>query len=364
MHILFVTRKYPPSTGGMENAAFELYTALAATNDVTLVQWGGTNKALPVVYPWLFMQALWHGLRRRPDVIYLQDGLMGPLGWALKGLLRRPSVITVHGLEATYANPLYRAVVPPFIKRQTAIVTGSSATRKVVEDAFPGVKPKLISYGVNDIFYQPDSRAAQLKLIATEAGIPLKRLQQSKLLHTSGRLVRRKGVLWFVNNVMPQLVADQPVLYLVSGTGKDQEAIEVAITKHGLEESVHLLGRVSDELLHALYNAADIFVMPNIPVANDMEGFGLVSLEAASCGTTVIASELEGIQDAIQNGKNGILLEPKYVTAYVQTIERELRKPSLRREAVRAYTLEHNSWEESARQYEMLMRKLSTSSAD
>lgn len=340
----------------MENAAYELHAALAAGNDVTLVKWGGTNKLLPVVYPWLLLQALWHGIAHRPDVVYLQDGIMAPLGWILKVLLRRPTVMTIHGLEATYQNPLYKVMVTPFICRQTRLVAVSNETKQKVEQGLPGVHPSVIFNGLRDSFYAPRDRAENLQLIARETGIPLEQLQASKLLHTNGRLVRRKGVLWFIDTVMPQL--DASVLYLVSGKGKDQEVIEAAIKEHGLEQRVRLLGRVSDELLQALYNTADVFVMPNIPVPNDMEGFGLVALEAASCGTTVVASRLEGIQDAIIDGQNGLLVQPGDTAAYVEVIGRELQNRSLQSESVRSYTLAHYSWDETARQYQALMQQL------
>ena len=356
MHILFVTRKYPPSTGGMENAAYELYTALSADNDVTLVKWGGKNKLLPVVYPWLLARALVSGLMHRPDVIYLQDGIMAPLGWILKGLIRRPTVMTIHGLEATYQNPLYKVMVTPFIRRQSRLVAVSNETKHKVEQGLPGAHPSVIFNGLRDSFYAPKDRIEYLQLIARGSGIPLEQLQASKLLHTGGRLVRRKGVLWFVDNVMSQL--DASVMYLVSGKGKDQEAIEAAIKDHGLEQRVKLLGRVSDELLRALYNTADMFVMPNIPTPNDMEGFGLVALEAASCGTTVVAAQLEGIQDAIIDRQNGLLVHPGDAAGYIGIIGRELQNRSLQPQAVRDYTLAHYSWDETARQYIALMQQL------
>jgi glycosyltransferase involved in cell wall biosynthesis len=254
---------------------------------------------------------------------------------------------------------LYRAVVPPCIRRQTKLVAVSNETKLKVQQGLQGADPTVIFNGLRDNFFAPRSRSEQLAIIATETGIAPERLQSSKLLHTGGRLVRRKGVLWFVDNVMPQLVArDNSVLYLVSGTGKDREVIEAAIKDHGLENNVQLLGRVSDQLLQTLYNTADMFVMPNIPVPNDMEGFGLVALEAASCGTTVVVARLEGIQDAIIDGQNGYLVQPGDATGYVEVITRELSGRTLAPEAVRAYTLEHYSWSETARQYTELMQQL------
>jgi len=358
MHILFITRKYPPSTGGMENAAFELYTALSAVNDVTLVKWGGANKLLPIVYPWLFVQALASAIRRRPDIIYLQDGIMAPLGWLLKLLVRRPTVMTIHGKEATYANPLYQMIVPRFVVKQTLLVTVSNETKRIVQKAFPGTNPLVIFNGVTDGFYAPERRDAQYEAVAAALNMPATELKHYKILHTNGRLVRRKGVLWFVDEVLPKLVAERPVLYVVSGTGKDQELIETAIADRGMQKQVRLLGRVSGDVLRNLYNVADLFVMPNIPVANDMEGFGLVALEAASCGTPVIASKLEGIPDAIIDGYNGFLLEPLNVAEYVRVILRELNQPTLNPQTVRDFTLKHYAWTEMARQYDAAMQHL------
>jgi glycosyltransferase involved in cell wall biosynthesis len=358
MRILYVTRKYPPSTGGMENAALELYQALAATNDVTLVKWGGANKLLPIVYPGLFVQALVLGLQNRPDVIYMQDGLMAPMGWLLKLLLRRPTVMTIHGKEATYANPLYQLMVPPFVRKQTLLVTVSNETADTVRRAFPASNPLVIFNGLTDSFYTPDRRDHQYAAVAAAVGMKPEELKQYKLLHTNGRLVRRKGVLWFVDQVLPRLVAERQVMYIVSGAGKDQEVIESAIADRGLQNNVRLLGRIPGALLNNLYNVADMFVMPNIPVANDMEGFGLVALEAASCGTTVVASKLEGIQDAIIDGKNGHLVQPTNADQYTQVILRELHKPTLQADAVRRYTLENYSWVKVAKQYEAAMQRL------
>lgn len=361
MRILYVTRKYPPSTGGMENAAYELYTALAANkeNDVTLIKWGGANKLLPLVYPWLLLRSIVAGLQKKPDVIYLQDGLMAPLGMVLRLFVRRPTLITIHGKEATYGNPLYKLIVPPCIVSQDRLVVVSDDTRETVKKAFPGTDPLVIFNGVSDTYYMPDKRDEQLAMVAAAAGMSVDELRQRRLILTVGRFVRRKGVLWFIDTVLPELVKANPsVLYLVAGDGKDREVIEAAIVDRKMGDYVKLLGRTPDNVRAALYNVADIFLMPNIPVANDMEGFGLVALEAASCGTTVVASNLEGIPDAIRDGKNGILVEPGNVEAYIKTIERELKHRSIDPEAVRVYTLAKYAWAGRAQEYEAAMQQL------
>jgi len=343
----------------METAAYELYTAWATNpdNQITLVKWGGSNKMLPIIYPWLFVRALLAGLSKRPDVIYLQDGMMAPLGLLLRFGLRRPTLITIHGKEVTFNNPLYKTLVPPCIKRQNLLVAISNDTKRTLFRMFPKTPTVLIPNGVSDNYYAPGKRAKQYKEIAAAADMSVKELQKRQLILTVGRLERRKGVLWFIEQALPALVKANPsLLYLVSGDGRDREAIGTAIAKHSLQDSVKMLGRTSNTVKTALYNVADIFLMPNIPIMHDMEGFGLVALEAASCGTLVVAADLEGIPDAIKNGENGVLVEAGNGAALVRTLQRELQKRSVTPEAVRSYTLEHYAWTKRAREYEQAMQ--------
>jgi glycosyltransferase involved in cell wall biosynthesis len=362
--ILFITRKFPPSVGGMETAACELHNALRdGDSQVDLVAWGGSNKWLPVVYCWLFGRALASVLTFRPDVIFLQDGVMAPLGWALKLLTRRPTLIIIHGLEVTHKNAVYRLLVFPFIERQTAFAAVSEGTKQAAIAALGRVgseRVAVIHNGLSDVFYSAKPRDEQLPIVAQEADLELQRLHGSRILVTAGRLVKRKGVSWFVGNVMPRVVADDPsVLYLVAGSGPQRAEIELAINRHGLADNVKLLGRVSDECLKALYNSADVFLMPNVPVPNDMEGFGLAAIEAASCGALVVASDLEGISAAVVNGKNGYLVPAGDASAYTAIVTRELAGRTLSPDAVRRYTLDHYSWAETAAAYRSLARSVS-----
>lgn len=347
----------------METAAYELYSALQDGNsEVDLVAWGGSNKWLPVVYFWLFGRALVSVLTLRPDVIFLQDGVMAPLGWALKLLTRRPTLIVIHGLEVTHKNALYRLLVFPFIERQTAFAAVSEGTKQAAVASLGrvgGERVEVIHNGLSDVFYSAGPRDEQLRIVAQEADLALQGLHRSRILVTAGRLVKRKGVSWFVDNVMPRIVADDPgILYLVAGSGPQRTEIELAINRNGLTDNVKLLGRVSDECLKALYNMADVFLMPNVRVPNDIEGFGLVAVEAASCGALVVASDLEGISDAVVNGKNGYLVPAGDASAYTTIITRELAERTQSPDSVRRYTLDHYSWAETATAYRSLIGSL------
>jgi phosphatidylinositol alpha-1,6-mannosyltransferase len=83
-----------------------------------------------------------------------------------------------------------------------------------------------------------------------------------------------------------------------------------------------MLGHVSDEEKNCLYQIADLFVMPNIRVENDQEGFGIVLLEAGRYGLPVIASDLEGIRDVVIDKKTGRLIEEKDSHGFIYEIIR------------------------------------------
>ena len=129
-----------------------------------------------------------------------------------------------------------------------------------------------------------------------------------------GRLVKRKGFAWFVDKVMPLLPPH--VCYSIIGSGPEEEVIKDAIQRHDLQDRVRLLGQCSDSQLVQMYQESDLLIMPNRPVPGDMEGFGVVILEAGACGTPTVAAKLEGITDVITPGENGVLVENGHAEAF------------------------------------------------
>ena len=154
-------------------------------------------------------------------------------------------------------------------------------------------------------------------------------LQDKKVLATVGRLIKRKGIAWFVDHVMPEL--DASYLYIIAGHGPEFELIHCRVKARGLHNQVVMLGRVSEKARRLIYNAADIFVMPNITVERDVEGFGIVIIEAGSCGLPVVASKIQGLKDAVIEGKTGYLVEEGDAAGFAGMI----RNMNLKKETVR-----------------------------
>ncbi len=357
--ILFVTRKFPPAVGGMENVAAELYKRLSEKTDVQLAaikgKKGGKSILLPFAYLGLFFRTIRVGYRQMPDVIYAQDGVMAPMGRLLRWLFQRPVVITIHGSEVAYGNPIYRKLIFPSLKRMDRAVVISTGTAELTRTAMPKLPLSKVVWGSDDSFYIAEDMVSLRAKLEAELGVSL---QGRPLMYHAGRLTERKGAVWFVENVMPKLVERMPsIMCLIAGDGKDAARLAETIQRLNLSDNVVALGTVLGETRRRLYNAADLFVMPNIP-GYGFEGFGMVAVEASSCGTPVVASAYEGIKDAVVEGKTGWLLPPKDAEAFVEKITSELTHPSLNRAAIRETTLKTYDWVRTADEYLAIFSEL------
>jgi glycosyltransferase involved in cell wall biosynthesis len=352
--ILFITRKHPPSVGGMQKLSQSLTKEVGRLTPTSTIFWGGSTIFVPFFIVYAFVRALFTVPRsNHVKLIHLSDALLTPLGVALRFLLRVPVVVTVHGLDVTYANRAYQWLIPRCLKRMDKIICVSSYTRhQCIKRGVPAHLCEVVPNGVNLNEFSDEHSERGMQNLRRLAG---HRLRDRKVLLTVGRLIERKGVVYFLTDVMPKLLAvRQDFCYLIVGEGPQRELLETRITSLHLEDHVVLLGQVDDETLRASYHLSDLFIMPNIPVQNDIEGFGLVAIEAAAAGRYVVATKLDGIPEAIVSGQNGILLDPLDSEAFAQAIL-ELLDDDERREKLgqqaREFVWRRYSWDIIARRY-------------
>ena len=100
--------------------------------------------------------------------------------------------------------------------------------------------------------------------------------------------------------------------YLIVGDGPYRDNLEALAADLGVHEQVVFAGHLTDEILPDVYALCDVFVMPSRDnsMLCDIEGFGLVFLEANACGKPVIGGRSGGIPDAVVDGVTGILVRP------------------------------------------------------
>ena len=314
---LFITRRFPPSVGGMQTLAQESWNALEQRlPGAMLVSYCGADRGgLPRFFVTAFWKTLTSVARRRIDVVIIGDVFTFVVLWPLLAVLRVPTATMAMGLDLTRGRWYYQAILRFVLPRATRVLSISHATQEVVLSY--GVAPErcaVIPIGSTVTVHAEPDRAAMSRALRTHLGLS----DETVVLVTLGTLVRRKGVRWFIEQVMPKLPSH--VHYVVGGAGPDHDAIERAIAVTRTDDRVHLLGRVDDAQREELMCGADVFVQPNIRVAGDMEGFGLVVVEAACRATPVVASDLEGLRDAIVDGGTGILLPSGDDSAWANAI--------------------------------------------
>ena len=349
--ILFLARRYPPHIGGIETHCYELYTRLETLARVRLVANGRTSRVhLAWFIPYCFWIAFWAVLFRRVDAVYFADGVAGALAPLLRPLGPARFVLTIYGLEMTYKNPLARAMMHAGARAcDKVVVISQNSHRVVAENRIPEDKIETIYLGVEPPLLSEQEIAPVQAHFEERHGL---RFGHDRTLLLFGRQVRRKGMVEFLEQGMPLLEKD---IRLLIGGGRNRETERIAARRHelGLEERVILLGQIPDDDLAMLRARCDLFIMPNIHVPDDVEGFGQTQLECMYSGTPVVAFAVDALTESVREG--GYLIEPNDYRAFVDQIHRFLiLDPAERIEEgrrCRAYVEREYSWNHTAERY-------------
>ena len=299
-----------------------------------MVSWGRSQVFLPLFLLTATVKclsSLWKD--ESIKIVYLGDPVLSPLGALLKALFDIPVVVTVHGRDIVFSNRLYQYLLPKFLARMDRIVCVSEEIKRqclnrgLAQDlcvVIPnGIDVEDFAVGVSD---------AAVQAVESKAGI---QLRDRTVLLSVGRLVEKKGIPYFVTNVLPKILEKrQDLCYVIVGDGPQRGHIVNLVKKEGLEDHVRLLGSMpmDSRLLVAAYALADIFVMPNVPTKEDTEGFGVVILEAWAAGACVVASRVDGLKYLINDGQDGLLIDPYDSDGFARGIVSLLEDDGLRKE--------------------------------
>ena len=174
------------------------------------------------------------------------------------------------------------------------------------------------------------------------------------LLLTIGRLVPHKGID-SVLKALPRLIETHPMAqYLIGGSGPDRERLEKIVRDLDLSDHVTFLGHVDENDLAKYYSMADLFVLLSREEFPNVEGFGLVFLEAAACQTPSLGGKSGGIPDAILDQKTGWLVDPNDIDRIVNKFLEIFSHPKIVEDMglkARDYTLQNRSWDHVGHQF-------------
>jgi phosphatidyl-myo-inositol dimannoside synthase len=239
--------------------------------------------------------------------------LVTPLVCILARIFRRKALIQAHGLDLLYPSFVYQMLIVRWLGFCDHIVANSRYTAALAKDK--GACEESITIIHPGVHWQRFALPIAIDALKLEHG-----LEGKRIILFVGRLARRKGVKQFIEKSLGRIIQELPnVVFLIVGdnpkdslTHRDdvRSEIEQAISAAHLEEHVQWLGALTDEDLVKVYNLCDVVVLPILPMKDDVEGFGIVALEAAAAAKPVVATSVGGVPDAVENGKSGIVVAP------------------------------------------------------
>lgn len=249
----------------------------------------------------------------------------GFVAWAVGRLFRRKVLIYAHGEELTGwgRGRKFRAMCFA-LQHADHVLANSDFTRETLVSLIGVRRERIVmTYPTVDT----DRMRPGLPFADLHTRIGLRPGQQ--LVFSVGRLQRRKGFDQVVRAMPLLLRQGLDVHYAIAGIGDDHDYLQGLAREAGVADRVHLLGPVPPEDLPRWYNACNLFAMPNRDIGGDTEGFGLVYMEANSCGKPVVAGRAGGTGSAVEEGLNGLRVDGESVEAVAEGLARLLRDPAL-----------------------------------
>lgn len=226
------------------------------------------------------------------------DGAAAQLRWQVNVLLRQR-------IERFVMRRCHRVVVlSEFMRRRVMEVHGIS-TRRI----------SLIPGAVDPQWFMPP-------LSRTDVRRALDLVEEQTVLFTVRNLVPRMGLEHLIDAVARLRERHPALLVLIGGEGPLRDALETRIARYGLERQVRLLGFVPETRLQQYYQAADLVVMPTL----QLEGFGLVTVEAMACGTPVLSTPVAALPEVVGRLDPLLVADGTDGTALAKAIDRVLTR--------------------------------------
>ncbi len=342
--LLVLTRNFPPTIGGIERVVAEAVRALSLDFEVNVIGPKGAGRQgdgfdyrgiAPQPKSAFFavsaIQAVQTAGRLRPAWVLAGSGAMAPAAFGAARRAGCPAWAFVHGLDVATHHPVYRSFFVPALRRLDGVIANSRATALAAG--------RLGAAGGNIVCIHPGVDLPVLP--ASEERIRFRQThglpEDARILLFVGRLTSRKGLAPFIEQALVPLVAAEPRAHLVIvgappilalGKGAETQAdlLQRAV-RQGLAGRVHFVGTLTGVPLSLAYAAADVHIFPAIERPGDLEGFGLVALEAAAHGLLTVAFATGGIPDAVSVPASGRLVPPGDYDGLVHEILKVLSQP-------------------------------------
>jgi phosphatidylinositol alpha-1,6-mannosyltransferase len=368
--VLVLTENFPPLSGGSGRWFWELYSRLpkeeylivaddiagAADFDTThqlnilrmplkSVEWGFRSfRGMK-----LYWRVFWHikKIIKQQHITHIHCGRViheGVIAWLLKKFTGISYLCYVHGedVETAATSGELNLMVKQVCKGAVQIICNSQNSANIVQRLgyAQNDKIQILHPGVDSSKFIP---AAPDPVFRQNVG-----WQDRKVIITVGRLQERKGQDMMIR-ALAELVEDMPdILYAIIGRGDCRAALEVLTKSLSLQQHVMFMDEISDEQMIQCYQQCDVFILPNRTINNDIEGFGMVLVEAQSCGKGVIAGDSGGTRETMKLNESGYIIDCTQPSLIAQTVKGLLDNPDKLKamgESARQHVVDTLDWQ-------------------
>lgn len=314
--ITLLTLDYPPMTGGVARYLAELVEASQEAIDVLTPQ---NARFFGSFWPrWAPLVSRCLEVRKAGRSVFVSHVLpVGTAAWIARRLGGSSYVVLFHGRDLRLIRGPWRTwLCRRICGDAAAVMVNSESTRRDlarVVGSTVAMKAHVVTPGL-----KPPRKIALYEVARQELGVEA----DTFLVLSVARLVRRKGIdraLGAVARVRRQNPG-RKIRYAVVGDGADAERLEKIRAEHGID--VTWVHGATDEDVQRWFSASDLFLLPARDEAADVEGFGIVFLEAAFHGLPVVAGRAGGVPEAVVDGGTGILVDPTDEGEIAEAIEK------------------------------------------
>ncbi|WP_242206349.1 glycosyltransferase family 4 protein [Aestuariivivens insulae] len=356
-HIVIVSSEFPPQPGGIGNHAYHLaqhlyehgYEVCVITDERSKL--GEEERAFDGRLPfrvdriksksWRFLMYLrriattFKAVRHAPYVI--ATGKFSLWNVALCSVFCKCKILAViHGSEVNFKSVLLRKSVDMALKRFDAIVAVSRFTKQ------------LVSHLKRDVIVIPNGIDLRRWAVEEDPEISLK---GTPVLTTVGRISERKGQMHVIKH-LPELLKVYPDLhYHCVGISTEMPAFKSVAEDLGVVSHVTFHGVLDEARLKQVLAGTDLFVMLSTATERgDVEGFGIAILEANAMGVPAIGAKGAGVEDAIADGRSGVLIDGNDAQAFVRAVSMILEKKGAFKKQAYEWAEEHQ-WRALVQRY-------------
>jgi phosphatidylinositol alpha-1,6-mannosyltransferase len=378
---ILVSDIFPPKTGGSGRWFWEIYRRLpredfliAAGEDPRQADFDRSHdlrvQRLPLAMAAWGLRSIaglrgyWRCVRRlravarehRVAMVHaarcLPEGFMA---WLLKRCCGIPYACYVHGEDVNSASTSreLRWMVRRVFGAADFVIPNSRNTLAILKDEWhlPDERIRLLHPGVDTDRFVPAPRslAVRDRLGWTDRTVVL----------TVGRLQKRKGHDQMIRALARIRQAIPDILYAIMGDGEERTFLRELVRREGLEDQVQFLGELNDEALVHCYQQCDLFALPNRTVGRDIEGFGMVLLEAQACGKAVLAGASGGTAETMWIPETGRVVNcdgPQDLASLVIELLGDHDRLTRMGQAARQWVVERFDWAALSHQAELLFQ--------